>query len=344
MKAKRPSPPSVTLKDISEATGLSIPSVSRILGNPETAALYNEKTQARVREAALQMGYRPNRLAKAVRNNETRQVGLIVHQDKRNLAPTYHSADFLAGITERLEAAGYTGVIVPMELLEKNEEEVRQVFSEKFADAFIMLAFLQPNLLSRFEEIVREPTVWCDANVRKDRLCVYRNEVKAGELAGRNLRLRHGKALLLDRIRVASVNAAYREERRKGAFKALKERGAEIEILGRDPETDDWHGELLDFLRQGYDLVAQEYTAALQALNAGLTGGLVAGRDFNLVCSDDINLFARFLSQISRSSFDRVDAGRIAADMALEAIAGGNPADAACVVPRWLEGNTNRAG
>ncbi len=66
----------VTLADIAESCGVSRATVSRVLGNklnefPVTQAMVN-----RVRSAAKDLGYRPNRLARAVRSQRTNLIGL----------------------------------------------------------------------------------------------------------------------------------------------------------------------------------------------------------------------------------------------------------------------------
>jgi LacI family transcriptional regulator len=64
-----------TLRDVAQSIGLSISTVSRALsGHPHIS----EATRQRVREAATQLNYQPNSLARALRANETKTVGLVI--------------------------------------------------------------------------------------------------------------------------------------------------------------------------------------------------------------------------------------------------------------------------
>ena len=65
----------VTLKDIAQATGFSINTVSRALNDrPEI----NQQTKARICAEAEKLGYRPNRLAQALRQRQSGLIGVVV--------------------------------------------------------------------------------------------------------------------------------------------------------------------------------------------------------------------------------------------------------------------------
>ncbi|MBC8138971.1 MAG: LacI family DNA-binding transcriptional regulator [Fibrella sp.] len=89
----------VTAKDIGNALGLSQPTVSRILTG---AAGYRvaEDTRVRVMQAAAQMGYRPNAVARSLRRRRTNIVGFYTgygYVDARNA--------FLAAIIGSIQQA-----------------------------------------------------------------------------------------------------------------------------------------------------------------------------------------------------------------------------------------------
>lgn len=330
-----------TLKDISAAVGLSIPSVSRILNNPRDALLYSEETRERVREAAARLGYRPNRLAKAVRQNETRQVGIIVHHDEVNTSASYHSMDFITGITQQLERSRYSPLLVPMKLLEKAPEEVEQVFAEKFADAFIVLAYINERFLAAFERAVSEPTIWCDCNVRDDHFCLWRDEFEAGKRAADKLRTRYGRVMWLERQRREGTDHAYAIDRWRGANEVFTARGDQVRRIRIAEGDRRWREEFRALLRDGYDCVASEYTYLFMSTNEAIAEGMVPGRDFRLTCADDLEFFERFFDGVSRATFNRIEMGRQAAEMALQAIRRpGSRLPSTVVRPGWIEGNT----
>jgi LacI family transcriptional regulator len=65
----------VNVHDVAAAANVSIATVSRTLAGVETV---NPVLAERVRKAADELGYKPNRLAQAFRNQSTRTVGVIV--------------------------------------------------------------------------------------------------------------------------------------------------------------------------------------------------------------------------------------------------------------------------
>lgn len=65
----------VTLKMLADLLGLSTSAVSRALTDHYTTSL---KTRTRVKLLAEKMGYRPNLIARAVRNGSTKMIGLIL--------------------------------------------------------------------------------------------------------------------------------------------------------------------------------------------------------------------------------------------------------------------------
>lgn len=83
---KREGRQSVTAKDIGKRLGLSQPTVSRILSGADGCRVSPE-TRRRVLEAAAELGYRPNAIARSLRRRRTNIVGLYCgygYLDARN--------------------------------------------------------------------------------------------------------------------------------------------------------------------------------------------------------------------------------------------------------------------
>ena len=63
----------VTIATIAEAAGVSVPTVSRVLnGHPNV----KEQTRLRVRAAIAELGYRPNRAARALVTGRSQLIGV----------------------------------------------------------------------------------------------------------------------------------------------------------------------------------------------------------------------------------------------------------------------------
>ena len=64
-----------TIRDVARASGVHISTVSRTFSAPH---LVNPETRSRVLACAEQLGYRPNRAARALITGRTHNIGLIV--------------------------------------------------------------------------------------------------------------------------------------------------------------------------------------------------------------------------------------------------------------------------
>ena len=71
--------------------------------NEETRALVNEETARRVLEAAEELGYRPNPIARGLKTNRSYTIGVLIPDLTNPLFPP-----ILRGIEDRLEESGYT--------------------------------------------------------------------------------------------------------------------------------------------------------------------------------------------------------------------------------------------
>lgn len=74
-KARKGRPVPVTIRDVAKVSGVHVSTVSRTFSAPH---LVNPATRARVLEYAEQLGYRPNRAARALITGRTHNIGLIV--------------------------------------------------------------------------------------------------------------------------------------------------------------------------------------------------------------------------------------------------------------------------
>ena len=73
-------PGKVTLKEVAKHVGLAPGTVSAVLNNAPSARAIPEHTRQRIRAAARDLNYRPNFLARSLRNKRTYTVGLIIEE------------------------------------------------------------------------------------------------------------------------------------------------------------------------------------------------------------------------------------------------------------------------
>ncbi len=110
--SKRP----LTLRDVSEASGVSEMTVSRVLRNKGDVS---EATRAKVQEAAKRLGYVPNRIAGALASSHVNLVAVIIPSLGNMVFP-----EVLSGISEALDGSDLQPVVGITDYQPDKEERV----------------------------------------------------------------------------------------------------------------------------------------------------------------------------------------------------------------------------
>jgi LacI family gluconate utilization system Gnt-I transcriptional repressor len=106
----------LTLRDVSEASGVSEMTVSRVLRNRGDVS---DGTRQRVLEAARSLGYVPNKIAGALASQRVNLVGVIIPSLSNMVFP-----EVMTGISEVLEDTGLQPVVGVTNYLPDREEAV----------------------------------------------------------------------------------------------------------------------------------------------------------------------------------------------------------------------------
>lgn len=106
----------LTLRDVSEASGVSEMTVSRVLRNRGDVS---EATRERVLEAARSLGYVPNKIAGALASQRVNLVGVIIPSLSNMVFP-----EVMTGISEVLEDTGLQPVVGVTNYSPEREEAV----------------------------------------------------------------------------------------------------------------------------------------------------------------------------------------------------------------------------
>jgi DNA-binding LacI/PurR family transcriptional regulator len=123
-------PPRPTLHDVAACAGVSIATVSRVLNG---TSIIRPETEARVREAIRQLGFRPNRMGRDLRMGQSRSIGVLL--------PTLANpvfADSVTGIQDAARDAGWTVLITSSDYDTSHESTaVDGLLSERVAGLII---------------------------------------------------------------------------------------------------------------------------------------------------------------------------------------------------------------
>jgi len=116
----------VTLKDVAQLANVTPPVVSRVLHNKSTSVRVSAATAERVRQAAEQLGYRVNVMARNFRARQTKTIGVLNGQLER---PTFakgprYFATLMDGIVEGAFRHGFSVTLCPQLLGEHPEDGI----------------------------------------------------------------------------------------------------------------------------------------------------------------------------------------------------------------------------
>lgn len=128
----------ITIKDIAKKLGVSYSSVSRALNGKEGVS---EETRRLIVEAADQMGYRPNELARGLVNRVSNTVGVII-PDINN--PYY--GEIVSGITEAAREHGYNVFLCISDYNETTEKEYFDTLCKQRVDGIILKSMTRANI------------------------------------------------------------------------------------------------------------------------------------------------------------------------------------------------------
>lgn len=97
----------IGIRDVARAAGVSATTVSHVL-NDAPYARVSPETRDKVKSAAAELGYGPNRLARALRSRKSGVLGLV----SEDVATTPHAGRIILGADEAARARGYTLMII----------------------------------------------------------------------------------------------------------------------------------------------------------------------------------------------------------------------------------------
>ena len=121
-----------TLKTIANLAGLSVASVSRAL---KDASDIGEDTKVRVRNIALQIGYRPNRAGVRLRTGRTNVIALVMSAESDVMN---HTAKLIHSVASGLRGTTYHMIVMPFFSDEDPLAPIRYIWETGSADGVII--------------------------------------------------------------------------------------------------------------------------------------------------------------------------------------------------------------
>jgi LacI family transcriptional regulator len=308
---------SVTLEDISKATGFSVPTVSRVLSN--SGYPVKAVTRQRILEVAQSLGYRPNLAARGLRTERMHTVGILVDDIMSPFVPS-----IVRGIQDSLIEQGFSCLIVNSDWNPDLERAAIESLLSRPVDGIV---FVEYSHLATHEAL---------AQSQKPHLFVHRlfggavkNSIVPDDYHGATLAMRH--LFGLGHRRIGYINGPENwhnsRDRLAGYRDELMSHG-----IGIDPaliQPGDWEfesgyaavGKLLALAEPPSAIFAANDLMALGAIYGLQDAGLAVPGDVAVVGYDNRDFTTIFRPKITTVSLPVYEMGRAAAEQLLMQIA-----------------------
>nr|WP_245627646.1 LacI family DNA-binding transcriptional regulator [Actinomadura oligospora] len=319
--------PKPTIRNVAERAGVSKSLVSLVMrGSPHVS----ERRRAAVLQAARELGYRPNAVARSLVEGRTRLIGAIV-ADLHN--PFF--AEFLDGLQESLHGAGLRMLVGSGRWDPLFEAEAVEAFLEMRVDGLVLLSVVPESLKEAASSV--PVVVVGERDVQGVDIVVDDDELGASLAVDHLVDLGHRRIAHIEGAR--STTARYR---RAGYEKAMRRHGLADEIVVEPGDFTEEGG-----YRAARTLLARpdRPTAIFAPNDLVATGALSAADELDLPVPEKVsivgydNTHLAAIRHISLTSVNqpRRDMGRVAAELLTTRI--GDPARAArqnLVVPHLV--------
>jgi len=203
---------SVTIKEVAKLAGVSTTTVSYVINK---SRFVSEQTRAKVLKAIEELDYRPNIVARSLRERKTGTVGLIIC-DLRN--PFF--SEVLQGIETYLGKKKYSLIVTNTDYDNDKERESIDMFYSKQVDGVIVVPGENTNKHVKFLTERNIPVVLLDRKLQNLNVDV----VLVNNIEGSKQLTEHLMSLGHKRIGVIAgpLNSTTGKERLEGYLKALK--------------------------------------------------------------------------------------------------------------------------
>jgi LacI family transcriptional regulator len=308
----------ITIRDVAEAAGVSIATVSRVLNNKDHPV--GVETRRRILATADALGYRPNVAARSLRTDRSATVGIIAD----DITGPF-STKIIRGIQDGLRQAGYLCVIISADWDPDAEREAIHDLVSRSIDGIVFSETWHHTAVESLD-LASKPYVF----VHRQFAAPGQASVIPDERYGAHLAMRH--LFSLGHRRIGYINGP-----EQYYASALRLEGYRAELAGAGLEFDaalvargDWELESgyaamqrllearprLTALFAGNDLMAAGAIYALQ------DAGLRVPHDVAVVGYDDREISRTFRPRLTTVTLPCYALGQAAAQMLLDRMAG----------------------
>lgn len=327
---RKPSSKRTTLRDVALEARVSIKTVSRVINGGREV---NPATAARVGEVASRLGYRPNELARSLKGQRSRTIGLII-ADTSN--PFYSGC--AKGVEEVARMHGHAVILCASAEDVDIEREYVRLLTRRRIDGLLLVPAADGHGYLEEEQAAGLPMVALDRPIEGVSTDMVLVQNRAGTRKATEHLIDHGHrriAFVGDDEHLYTTRKrlqGYTEAMRGASFKGLCRLGAEnvtaaeeaVHELLRPPDSP-------TAIFAGNNLIT---VGVLQALNRA---GLRVPDDVAFVGFDDFELAGVLHPRLTLVRQPAAELGRRAAELLFRALEGrGSPTPRRLVLPTEL--------
>lgn len=135
-----------SIKDVAKEAGVSIATVSRVLNDIDVV---NEDTKKKVLDAIKKLGYRPNIVARSLKTQRTKTIGILIPDISSQFYP-----EIVRGAEDVSHIYDYNVILCNSDFDPEKEKEYLRVLKEKMVDGVIyMSSSLNEEILDVINEL-----------------------------------------------------------------------------------------------------------------------------------------------------------------------------------------------
>lgn len=322
----------VTLKAVAQHLGLTAGTVSVVLNNSKSAKSIPEHTRNRIFEAARELNYQPNFLARSLRVSRTYTVGVIAEE-----FGDVFGGNVLSGIETHLRANDYFLLVVAHRHDPKLQETYAQLLTSRGVEGLITID-------TSVNEVPTVPTIAVAGHKKVENVTnIVLDHRRAAELILGHLKELGHRRIAFLRGQPKSSDSASRWEglqqvAREYDISIDPELVLQIEGMESTPELGYPYGKALIARNVPFTaLVAYNDISAIGAMRAFQEAGLRVPEDISIVGFDDISLASFSIPPLTTVRQPLQEMGRIAAQTLLDRIEEREPQiEEIAVKPKWI--------
>ena len=304
-----------SIKDVAREAGVSIATVSRVLNDIDVV---NEDTKKKVLDAIKKLGYRPNIVARSLKTQRTKTIGILIPDISSQFYP-----EIVRGAEDVSHIYDYNVILCNSDFDSDKEKEYLRVLKEKMVDGVIyMSSSLDEEIIDTINELDLK-TVLVESKDKEENFpSVTIDNVSAIHSGTKHLIESGAKNLAYIGTDTKVMNAW--GQRYVGFEKALKEAGLEIDkdlVFFDTLKVKSGAEAVKKFIESGkkFDgIVCASDEIAMGAINELRDNGIRVPEDVSVIGFNNNNAGAIFYPKITTVAQPSYDMGSVAMRMLIK--------------------------